>query len=79
VVRISTVYTPPALRGRGYASAMVAAASQHALDGGAAACTLNTDLANPTSNKIYQAVGYRPVRDTQIWRFASALLERQAL
>lgn len=82
VVRISTVYTPPALRGRGYASAMVAAASQHALDNGAAACTLNTDLANPTSNKIYQAIGYRPVRDTQIWRFtalAETPPERRAL
>jgi uncharacterized protein len=69
VVRVSGVYTPPELRRRGYASACVAAASEYALDAGAVACVLNTDLANPTSNKIYQAIGYRPVRDTQIWSF----------
>jgi predicted GNAT family acetyltransferase len=69
VVRISAVYTPPELRRHGYASAAVAAASQHALDAGATACTLNTDLANPTSNKIYQAIGYRLVGETQIWHF----------
>lgn len=69
VVRISAVYTPPEHRRRGYASACVAAASQHALDRGAVTCVLNTDLANPTSNRIYQAIGYRPVRDSQIWTF----------
>jgi predicted GNAT family acetyltransferase len=30
---------------------------------------LNTDPANPTSNRIYQAIGYRPVRDGEIWTF----------
>jgi predicted GNAT family acetyltransferase len=65
VVRVSGVYTPPELRGRGYASALVAATSQVALDAGATACMLYTDLANPISNKIYQRVGYRPVRDTR--------------
>jgi uncharacterized protein len=69
VVRISRVYTPREHRGRGYASACVAAASQRVLDRGAVACVLNTDLANPTSNRIYQAIGYRPVRDSQIWSF----------
>lgn len=65
VVRVSGVYTPPELRGRGYASALVAATSGLALDAGATACMLYTDLANPISNKIYQRVGYRPVRDTR--------------
>jgi predicted GNAT family acetyltransferase len=69
VIRISGVYTPSEHRRRGYASACVAAASQAALDRGAVACVLNTDLANPTSNRIYQAIGYRPVRDSQIWSF----------
>lgn len=69
VVRISGVYTPPEHRRQGYASAAVAAASQIALERGAVACVLNTDLANPTSNRIYQAIGYRPVRDSQIWSF----------
>ncbi len=69
VIRISGVYTPPEHRRRGYASACVAAASRVALDRGAVSCVLNTDLANPTSNRIYQAIGYRPVRDAQIWHF----------
>jgi RimJ/RimL family protein N-acetyltransferase len=59
VVRIGPVYTPPRFRRRGYASSAVAAISRHALDAGARACMLFTDLANPTSNKIYADVGYR--------------------
>lgn len=62
-VSVGLVYTPPALRGRGYASACVAALSQVILDQGADFCTLFTDLANPTSNSIYQKIGYRPVCD----------------
>lgn len=66
---IGPVYTPPEHRGRGYASACVAAMSQHLLDGGKAFCTLYTDLANPTSNKIYQNIGYRPVVDCAMVTF----------
>jgi uncharacterized protein len=62
-VSIGMVYTPPALRGRGYASACVAALSQHLLDQGWQRCTLFTDMANPTSNRIYQKIGYVPVGD----------------
>ena len=69
VVRVSAVYTPPERRRNGYASALVAAISQHALDRGAVACMLYTDLANPTSNAIYQRIGYRPLLDVQEWRF----------
>jgi predicted GNAT family acetyltransferase len=69
VVRLSAVYTPPHLRGRGYASACVAAVSQRLLDGGTRACMLYTDLSNPTSNRIYQRIGYRPVGDCREWRF----------
>ncbi|MEQ4208074.1 GNAT family N-acetyltransferase [Actinopolymorpha sp. B17G11] len=69
VVRVAPVYTPPDKRGRGYASALVAGVSQAALDAGATACSLYTDLANPTSNKIYAAVGYRPVCDVTNYRF----------
>ena len=60
--RIGPVYTPADQRGRGYASAAVAQVSQRILDGGARPC-LFTDQANPTSNRIYQALGYRPVVD----------------
>jgi uncharacterized protein len=63
IARINYVYTPPEDRGRGYASACVAPLTQHLLDEGAAICCLYVDLANPTSNKIYQAIGYRPVCD----------------
>ncbi|REF37108.1 FR47-like protein [Thermasporomyces composti] len=69
VVRVAPVYTPPEHRRRGYASALVAAVSQAALDEGAVATMLYTDLANPTSNKIYAAVGYRPVADVRTYRF----------
>ena len=68
-MRIGAVYTPRELRRRGYASALTAAASQLQLDGGRRWCFLFTDLANPTSNRIYQAIGYRPVRDVQLIRF----------
>jgi predicted GNAT family acetyltransferase len=62
VVRIGPVYTPRERRGRGYASAAVAEVSQQLLDGGHQVC-LFTDQANPTSNKVYEALGYRPVVD----------------
>jgi RimJ/RimL family protein N-acetyltransferase len=63
VVRIGPVYTPPERRRRGYAGSAVAAGSRRALAGGAARCMLFTDLANPTSNKIYAEVGYRRCGD----------------
>ena len=68
-VRIGAVYTPPPLRRRGYASAAVAALSQQLLDSGRRFCFLYTDLANPTSNHIYQEIGYRPVADSSLYRF----------
>jgi predicted GNAT family acetyltransferase len=71
VVRVGPVYTPPALRRRGYASALVAAVSQGALDAGAKQCSLYTDQANPTSNKIYAAVGYRPIADVTLYKFTA--------
>lgn len=68
-IRIAPVYTPPELRGRGYASAATAAVSQRLLDDGRRFCFLYTDLANPTSNRIYQAIGYRPTIDVAEFRF----------
>lgn len=66
-MRVAPVYTPPAKRGHGYASTLVAALSQHLLDTGRQFCFLFTDLANPTSNKIYQNIGYRPVIDFDMY------------
>jgi len=63
VVRIGPVYTAPAHRQRGYGGAVTAAVTQAALDAGASAVVLFTDLANPTSNALYQRLGYRPVED----------------
>lgn len=63
VTRISGVWTPPDQRGHGYASAVVAGLSSARMDRGEA-CMLFTDLANPTSNAIYQALGYRRVGDS---------------
>lgn len=68
-IRIGPVYTPPEQRQRGYASALVAAASQRQLDSGRAFCFLYTDLSNPTSNHIYQEIGYQPVVDVDEIRF----------
>lgn len=68
-IRIGPVYTPPPLRGRGYASSLTAAASADQLGQGHHFCFLFTDLANPTSNKIYQAIGYDPVCDVDQYQF----------
>ena len=68
VTRISGVWTPPELRGNGYASGVVAALSTARLEAGEA-CMLYTDLANPTSNAIYQAMGYRRIGDSISIRF----------
>jgi uncharacterized protein len=70
-VRINSVFTPPEHRGRGYASACVASLTQRLLDDGLSSCCLYTDLANPTSNKIYQAIGYRRVCDVTEYRFCA--------
>ena len=61
-------YTPPGLRGHGYGGNAVAAISRSLLEDGALFVFLFTDLANPVSNHIYQALGYEPVRDVEVWR-----------
>ena len=62
VARVGPVYTPPAQRGRGWASNAVAEISRRIQAEGARVC-LFTDQANPTSTKIYAALGYQPVAD----------------
>lgn len=69
-VRIGGVYTPPEFRRRGYASNLVAHLSKQLLNEGRTFCFLNTDLSNPTSNSIYQKMGYKPTCDSAIWEFA---------
>jgi hypothetical protein len=57
-VAINYVFTPKAFRKKGYARSLTAALSQEMLNRGFSFCTLFTDVHNPTSNKIYQEVGY---------------------
>jgi len=66
---ISVVYTPPEHRRKGYGSSCVAALSEILLSRGHKYCFLFTDLANPTSNHIYQAIGYQSVGDLYDYSF----------
>ncbi|MBN1220936.1 MAG: GNAT family N-acetyltransferase [Anaerolineae bacterium] len=75
-ISVNLVYTPPEFRRRGYATAVVAALSQLLLDSGWQFCALFTDLSNPTSNHIYQAIGYTPVCDFNEYIFAPATNEK---
>jgi hypothetical protein len=70
-IRIGPVYTPPEHRRNGYASSLVAAQSQWLLDNGYDFCFLYTDLANPTSNAIYERIGYRQVAEAAMYGFES--------
>ncbi|WP_459500162.1 GNAT family N-acetyltransferase [Bacillus sp. C1] len=63
-ITVNFVYTPQTERKKGYASNCVAALSQHMLDRGYNTTTLYTDLANPTSNKIYQEIGYELIMES---------------
>lgn len=68
-VRINQVYTPPELRGRGYASSATAELSRRLLASGRKFCFLFTDAANPTPNSIYRKIGYRHVADLEHLKF----------
>ncbi len=68
-IRIGPVYTPKDLRGHGYAAAATATATQTAIDRGARVVSLFTDLDNPTSNALYQRLGYRAIEDRKVIRF----------
>jgi len=69
VIGVGPVFTPSYFRGKGYASSCVAQISQLALDRGFAKCVLYTDLKNPTSNSIYQKIGYKPICDSLMLKF----------
>jgi predicted GNAT family acetyltransferase len=65
VSRVGPVYTPPGRRRKGYGAAVTAEATAAAINAGARHVVLYTDLANPTSNAIYQTIGYRADHDAQ--------------
>lgn len=68
-VSVNGVYTPLKFRKNGFASAVVAHLSQKMLDEGKEFCVLYTDLSNPTSNKIYQEIGYQEVSESKHFLF----------
>ena len=68
-IRIGPVYTPPELRGRGYATALVADLSAHLLASGYRRCFLYTDLSNPTANEIYARIGYHRIGESKMFAF----------
>ena len=67
-MRLDLVYTPPEHRQKGYATSCVAALSKKLLDAGCRFVFLDTDLANPTSNRLYTRIGYEPVGDSTQYR-----------
>ncbi|MEV6839988.1 GNAT family N-acetyltransferase [Streptomyces sp. NPDC051133] len=69
-IRVTPVYTPAHLRGRGYAAAATVEVSRTALAAGAVEVVLFADLANSTSNGLYQRIGYRPVADFALYDFS---------
>jgi len=63
VSRVAPVYTPPEHRRRGYGAAVTAACTADALARDAEHVVLFTDVENPTTNAIYQQIGFRPIGD----------------
>jgi len=72
IARIGPVYTPPERRRHGYAGALTAELSKHLLNKGAKVM-LFTDAKNPTSNSVYQKIGYRKIRDNMRISFVNTL------
>jgi predicted GNAT family acetyltransferase len=72
MARVAPVYTPVEHRGRGFGAAATATVTRAALDDGVEEILLYTDLANPTSNRLYARLGYKPVEDSVSLSFAPA-------
>ena len=71
VAAIGPVYTPPAMRRRGYAGAATAALCERAFAEGKSAACLYTDLRNPYSNRCYAKIGFRPYCDAYYYLWAA--------
>ena len=65
-VQIGNVWTPTALRGRGYARAVVAGALRCARDEGATEAVLFTATDNNAARKAYLATGFTRIGDYAI-------------
>lgn len=64
---IGAVYTPPGLRGHGYAGSVVARGCEDIFASGKRAACLYTNLANPASNRCYEKIGFRGHCDTAMF------------
>jgi predicted GNAT family acetyltransferase len=63
VVQIGGVYTPPALRSRGYARAVVAGSLAAAAAMGVGRSILFTGRDNVAARRAYESIGYRRIGD----------------
>lgn len=68
-ISVSAVYTPPELRGRGYATACVGELSRLLLESGRAYCTLFVDVSNTAAERVYQKIGYEPTCEFEEYAF----------
>jgi predicted GNAT family acetyltransferase len=68
-IRLGPVYTPREWRRRGYASSVVAAASQAQLDAGRRYCFLFTDVTRPEPNAMFESIGFEEIRAIATYRF----------
>jgi RimJ/RimL family protein N-acetyltransferase len=75
VAAIGGVYTPPALRGRGYGGSVTAAVVERIFAEGKTAACLYTDLRNPSSNRCYAKIGFKPACPS--WHYPTARVARQ--
>jgi RimJ/RimL family protein N-acetyltransferase len=69
-VQIGGVWTPPSLRGRGYARAAVAGSLLEARAEGVSRSILFTDVENEPARRAYRALGYRVIGDYALMLFA---------
>ncbi|MFF0728977.1 GNAT family N-acetyltransferase [Streptomyces sp. NPDC004134] len=70
LAQVDPVYTPAAHRGHGYAAGVTAAVTRTALAAGVTEVALFTDATNPTSNALYQRLGYDLFADWTTYTFA---------
>ena len=70
--RIKLVYTPPAARGQGYATACVGALTERLLKSGWDYRVIMADRANSASNSIYRRLGYREIATLRIICFTES-------
>ncbi|MES3036267.1 MAG: hypothetical protein V4736_00045 [Bdellovibrionota bacterium] len=68
-ITVSYVYTPPENRKNGFASAVTAGTTDYYLKSGKKFVILYTDAVNPTSNQIYQGIGYYHISDSKLFYF----------